>query len=326
MAYQEQPKFSWSVTRGEMLEDCELCYALHYYTSHKGWFPESSNLSQASYRQKNTLSSQHFLSRSIIDAIHHHLFKEALTKETMETRIRHSLNVAFTVSKRNKDEWFVAPNNYNVLQEMVYTNDLDKSMVTKLIQTMNTAIDSFYQSYTWKDIKTTKPILFQPDSFKKFNLKEYHDVAIYTAGDLFYIDKNNKYVAVLFTQASRPIGVEKIGSVATYLHQKYKVALEDIVVREERLMEGTHQDYEVSEKEINEMRSIIIGSIHKMEEKVVDGDLVKNVALPFASFKRSIEHLNYKESDGECTPYCTCVQADLELYPEGRKSYQTYHS
>lgn len=325
MAYNEQPRFSWSVSRGQLLEECELCYALHYYTSHKGWFPESSNLSQASYRQKVTLNSNHFLSRSIIEAIHYHLFKEALTKETMEKQIRHSLNVAFTVSKRNKDDWFEAPKNYNVLQEMLYTNELDRGMVETLIQTMTTAIASFYQSYTWQDIKNTKPILLQPDNFIKFNLKEFHDVAVYTAGDLFYIDRNNKYVAVLFTQGPIPIGIEKIGSVAAYLQQKYKVALEDIIIREERLMIGTHQDYEVGEKEIKEMKSIILGSIHKMQGKVVDGDLEKNVALPFTSFKRSVEHLNYKESDGTCTPYCTCVQSDLELYPEGKKSYKIYH-
>lgn len=323
MGYKNTPDFIWSVAREKLFRECEFCYGLHYYTSHNGWKLTSDPLSQAAYRHKVTDSSDTYLKDCIIACIRTHFLEKKQTKKSMEAQIRLNLNKAFVDSKRNNDQWFIKPKQVDMLQEMIYTTQLDKTLVARLSNQFSSFIHHFFQSKTFNEMDISKKERIKPDKALVFNLEQHDNTTAFAPADLIYTTDNNKMVAVYFNTSDEPSDKNERSTLAIGLMKKYKVNLEDIIIREEFLLSGDSTEYSISSKDINELHSMIKDSLIHMKEKVVDNDLIENVSIPLKDFVRNTGHLE-KNTSTKC-PFCQFIQTDLEHFPQGLKSYQAYN-
>lgn len=314
----DNPTFSWSSSRSRMFEDCELCYGLYYYGAHNGWLKSEDALAQAAYRYKTTRNTEQRLMQTVVDKIYDHYYKGALAQKDLHDQVRIVMNQAFTASKNSKDKWYAQPKHVPFLTEMVTETALPKNLVDKVVSTMDAVVENFYKTQTEAEVATMHELIHL-SRFNKFTLKKLDDLTVFVGVHLLYKRDDGKTVAVNFKTSNEKSHVDQLGSLALYIRQKYGVPLEDIVIRDEFLATGTHQDYQLTEEDIEVMYEVIEDSVGMMAEYLVDEDLKRNQAIPLKEFARNPEHSD--ECSISSCPFCQLVKEDLERFPNGYKSY-----
>lgn len=314
----DNPDFSWSSSRARMFEECALCYGLYYYGAHNGWLQSASPLAQAAYRYKVTSSTEGKLMESVTTQVYNHHYKEPLSADEFMKLVRHDLNTAFSASKNHKDEWYKRPKHVPVLTEMIRSDKLDTTLVRETVVKMEKIINNFYKSQTMTELEGRHRIM-PLSRFNKFEMERLNNLTVFVGLHLLYQRDDGKMVAVNYKTENQESHIDQLGSIALYLKHKYGFALEDIILRDEFLLEGTNVEHYLTEDDIEEMYEVIEDSVNMMAEHVVDKDLEKNEGLPLKAFYRNPNH---SDSCGTTNcPYCQLVKLDLQEQPNGVKSY-----
>lgn len=314
----DNPEFSWSSSRARMFEECSLCYGLYYYGAHNGWLQSSTPLAQAAYRYKVTRSTENKLMEAITTQIFNHHYKGALSAEEFKDAVRLELNKAFSASKNHKDDWYKKPKHYPVLTEMIRTDKLDPALVNNVLEKMEMIITNFYQTQTMSELEGHHTIM-NLSRFNKFTMERLNNLTVFVGIHLLYQRADGKMVAVNYKTENHESHIDQLGSIALYLKHKYGFALEDIILRDELLLNGTNVEHSLTEADIEDMYEVIEDSVSMMAEHVVDGDLERNEGISLSAFYRNPNH---SDACGNTNcPYCQLVKLDLEEQPNGVKSY-----
>lgn len=318
--------FSWSPYREDLFNECELCYALHYYTADKGWLNDSSTESRAAYRWKQATSIEQAIESSFLERLIDDVYSEdKFSAKDLRSKVLDDLNAKFKESVTNKHKWYNSPKHVTMLYELVYEDTLDKNIIINATKKVNRLIEGFLDSVFIKELSDSKSELVDirgnfKNPFTYFNLEEI-GVRAYIGIQTIHKKTNGSVVATLFKTTNKESTISQIGAVAKLISDNTDINLSDITVREEFLLTGKYTDHPITEDIIDLMYSSIDDSIGMMSEFVVDGDIKNNefLGLKNIDYTRSLKH--YKEQE-EMTPmthcsYCEAVRRDLQLYPNG---------
>lgn len=323
----ETPLFSWSMSRERMLNDCELCYGLWYYESHKGWLQSSPVLARTAYRWKNSVALKDFMVNRINEHIYNHLYLIRISEAEMNKSIRSNLNHAFKTSLEHVDKWYKQPKQNLMIRELVGKDQYDKTMVRSVAEKLDGYIHQFYEGVTNREALSddAELLFFKPDTkagIPNFTVPELGDLLVYVGMQTTYRRRSDgKVISVVYKCDSQPSSESQIGTMALYLHKALRVPIEDIIIRDEFLTDGHIAEYQMDQAFIDETVEALADSVAHMKTLVTDGDLSVNKHIPLEQFGRTHRHMDQTIEDTHCA-LCELVRRDLERNPQGL--YQSY--
>lgn len=310
------------MSREKMVNDCETCYLLWYYGSHQGWFNNSDPLAQSAYRWKKVEPLRQFMMNSVMNKIYTHFYEQSMTEQDFNQAVRRDLNNAFKESVNHKQQWYNSPKKVPMLKELVYKKQLNSLLVEKTKKQVELFIQHFYTGKTFKEMTSTKVKLINFKSSNDLNVGSFHleeldNVKVFVGIQLLYQRaSDNKYVAVLFKSDEEPSSISQLGTIGMYLNKNFGVPLDDVIIRDEHLHDGSVKEHHVNDELMEKMMISIEDSLNMMREFTIDGNLTTNIPLSFEEVSRNHQHKDKNMDDDHCA-YCECVRRDLELYPQG---------
>ena len=297
----ENPEFSWSVARDDMMNRCPREYYYHYYGSHNGWM--DANINKKTYALKN-LTSLYF---EFTDSVKKHmaefikeynitLVKEDLARPDLSELVREDLHKVCLESATVGD-WLNSPKRNKMFIEKYYMGGFKSELGQIISNSIKKRLDVLNDVYT---TKTFKDIFEGVDKFHevfenpfssdkgKFYSKK-HNETIYCNLDLVY-KKNGITYGVLFNFSNKPdkdsyfIKQAMVG--AKYIHKMYKAPFHKIVIRNEFVVMGFETENTFTSESF--VDDIIDKSIGKMKEYIEGYDTKKNKAVFSEDFKRCV--------------------------------------
>lgn len=329
MSFRDTPFFSWSPFRENMFHDCQLCYSLHYYTSHQGWINSSSTEAKAAYRWKQANKVKDLMFNTLVNTLVDDIYSdEKLSLSKTKKKVLDTINASFLESTTKKLAWYQRPKKVDMLYELVYEDELDSKLVKDTTGTLTEYLRNFLHSQLVQDLTVEGTKLLEVKQkfrggFSYFDIPMYN-VRAYAGVQTVHMRKDSKIVATLFKTDETPSTLSQIGAVAQVVSTTLNIPMKRIIVRDEFLCNASYEDYIITDDLLRKTEESIIDSIEAMRELLVDKDIHRNEFLGFekAPYKRSLEH--QEAGDDMCTmdvcPYCEAVKRDLELYPRGYSS------
>lgn len=324
--FKGNPYFSWSPFRENIFNECELCYAMHYYTAHKGWLRDNPVKSRAAYRWKQASRIDQVISASFIDGLIEEVYSdENFSARRLQKKVMNDLNTIFNESISQKDGWYNNPKRVVMLYELVYEDKLDEGIIRKSTKSVNQLIKGFLDSKFIKELSEDDSELIDissefKSSFTYFELEEL-GIRAYARAHTIHKLKNGTVVITLFKTDNNESTISQIGAVAKLIGDNTDINLQDIIVRDEFLLSGEHKDNPITKDVLDMMYLSIEDSVSMMSEFLVDNDIHKNEfkGLNNIDYTRNLEH--YKQEEelipmSQCS-YCEAVRRDLQIYPNG---------
>lgn len=288
--FKPYPELSWSLSRHKTMLTCSRKYAYDYYVAHNGWLKSGDTLAKQTYRlKKMTNLEMHF--GSIVHDLIYQIIQRVLNnnhipnEESVVDEIRHHLNRGFIESTKKEHLWMNRPKHYTMLHEIYYSQSstLPLSKINKITDRLNVTVKNFFASQTFADVLNQENMKFI-DS-ESFRFMKTDGIKIYVVMDLVYKDLiHDQWVIVDWkTGKSSEEDRNQLALYALYLQQKYDIeSLDEIVVRNEYLVDGHHVDHQLTEQDLVNVQHLYKMSIEKMKSYLADADI--NQPLPIESF------------------------------------------
>ncbi|MCP3030987.1 PD-(D/E)XK nuclease family protein [Halobacillus sp. A1] len=307
------PELSWSLSRHKTMLTCSRKYAYDYYLSHNGWLSNADSLARQTYRLKKITNLEMHFGSVVHDLIYQIIQrvlsnKEIPDEEAVVDEIRHHLNRSFIESTKKEHLWQHRPKHYTMLHEIYYsqTNTLPEGKIQKITDRLSTTVKNFFASQSFADVLNKQDMRFMES--EKFRYMMVDGVKIFVVMDLLYRDlQNDKWVIVDWkTGKSSDEDRNQLALYALYLQQKHHIeSLEDIVIRNEYLLDGTHVDHQLTEHDLVNVQRLYGISMEQM--KTFLSDPQHNAPLPLDHFPmqedpRVCARCNYQELCFPSTP------------------------
>ncbi|SFF82599.1 CRISPR/Cas system-associated exonuclease Cas4, RecB family [Halobacillus alkaliphilus] len=300
------PELSWSLSRHKTMLTCLRKYGYDYYFSHNGWLKDADSLARQTYRLKKITNLEMHFGSVVHDLIYqtiqqvlknqHLPDEQALTEE-----IRRHLNRGFIESTRKEHLWMNRPKHYTMLHEIYYSqsNKLPEAKVKKITDRLHTTVKNFYSSRSFKDVLNKKHMRFI--EAEDFRFMKANGVKIFIVMDLVYKDLQKDQWIIVDWKTGKASDEDRnqLALYALYLKQKYDIpSIEDIVIRNEYLLEGTHIEYQLKEQDLINVQHLYQISMEQMKAYLEDPS--KNKPLPIENFPmqedpRVCARCNYQE-------------------------------
>ncbi|MBN8236194.1 PD-(D/E)XK nuclease family protein [Halobacillus kuroshimensis] len=284
------PELSWSLSRHKTMLTCSRKYAYDYYVSHNGWLRQADSLARQAYRLKKITNLEMLFGSIVHDLIYQTLQKvrrdEPLPGEDhLLDDIRHHLNRGFVESTKKEHLWMNRPKHYTMLHEIYYSqsNILPAAKVEKITGRLQQVVRHFFSSRTFKDVQNKEVMEFIES--ETFRFMKADGVKIFVVMDLVYKDvTRNKWIIVDWkTGKSSEEDRSQLSLYALYLLQKYDIpSLDDIIIRNEYLLDGTHVEHQLDEQDLINVQHLYQISMEQMKSYLADPD--KNEPLPLQQF------------------------------------------
>ncbi|SIS40423.1 PD-(D/E)XK nuclease family protein [Salimicrobium flavidum] len=282
------PELSWSIARHKTLMTCARKYAYHYYTSHNGWLSDIDSLPQQTYRLKKITNLEMHFGSMVHDAIekavdHYRKTAELPDEEKMKDFIRHGLNLAYRDSYKREFAWWRRPKDYTMLHEVYYGDTVPEEKIDKIKFRLDTVLKNFFASPTFRDMLNMDKTDFIES--EKFRYLRIDGVKVWVVMDLLYYHfDTGKWIIVDWkTGKQADEDRNQLALYALYVKHTFPVeSLDDIVIRNEYLLDGETQEYQLSEQDLSQVQNIFERSLQEMEQYMEDTE--ENAPKPLASF------------------------------------------
>jgi CRISPR/Cas system-associated exonuclease Cas4 (RecB family) len=298
------PEFSWSLSRHKALMECPRKYAYEYYISHNGWLRDSNILAKDAYRFKKMTNLEILFGSAVHDlilsVIGNFLNTGFIPPEAeLIQRLRSTLNSAFKDSKGRADMWNERPNHFQMLHEIYYNGELPQDKVDEIQKRLNVSMGNFLKSRTFTDVKENRNMQFV--EAERFRFMFIDGVKIFIVMDFLYRDMNEgKWIIVDWKTGKESFeDRHQLALYALYLQRVLKVKfIEEIVVRNEYLLTGTHKTYQLTETDLEKVYELFGMSVIQMQRYL--DDIITNQPLDFNQFPKTntikkCDRCNYKE-------------------------------
>lgn len=287
------PEFSWSLSRHKTLSHCARQYAYQYYISHNGWLRHAPTKNKHAYRLKKLTTLEMFFGSVVHNVIEktleHYLNTGMLpAEEELTEDIRNHLNAGFIDSSRKYDSWLTRPNKVTMFHEMYYGNTkiLPKQKIDKIKQRLAVTMKHFLHSDTIKEMAYNEDIEFL--EAEKFRILRVGKLKVFVVLDLLYRDtKHNKWIIVDWkTGKQSEEDPYQLALYALYLLEAYSIpSYKDIIIRNEYLLEGTKNEYQLDPVTLEKVQELMGTSVEWMNEYLEDVQL--NKPLPLHHFPKT---------------------------------------
>ncbi|WP_281974446.1 PD-(D/E)XK nuclease family protein [Halobacillus litoralis] len=300
------PDLSWSLSRHKTMLTCLRKYAYDYYVSHNGWLNQADTLARQTYRLKK-ITNLEMLFGSIVHDLINQTIQNTLKNQPIldegafTDEVRHHLNRGFIESTKKEHLWQNRPKHYTMLHEIYYsqTNTLPEGKISKITDRLDTTVKNFFASQTFSDVLNKENMKFIES--ETFRFMKTDGIKIFIVMDLVYKDlKRNKWVIVDWkTGKSSDEDRNQLALYALYLKQKHNIhSLEDIIIRNEYLVDGTHVEHQLTEQDLINVQHLYQISMEQMRSFLEDAS--KNQPLPIGQFPmqedpRVCARCNYQE-------------------------------
>ncbi|WP_462408489.1 PD-(D/E)XK nuclease family protein [Neobacillus sp. Marseille-QA0830] len=298
----DYPEFSWSNSRHKTFLECLRKYYHQYYESHNGWLYNSPEENKAAYRLKNIKNIPILLGDLIHKSIDMQLKnilngKKLFTEDEMIAMVTRGLNNAYLDSTKFRQLWVQKPKRHQMLYEIYYGDGLSKDAVAAAKTKLESCVKNFFMSKTYQDIlnKLEMRVLYSED----FQTFEVNGVDVFVVLDFIYQDvRQEKWIVVDWKTGKESEDDRKqLAFYALYLSREHNIPVEDIMIRNEYLLSGKSQEYQLSEFEIESSQQLMNDSIYHMLK--YQEDPVKNKPLDKEYFdmnpSKKCSYCNFKE-------------------------------
>ncbi|MFB5663350.1 PD-(D/E)XK nuclease family protein [Alteribacillus sp. HJP-4] len=300
------PEFSWSLSRHKTLMHCPRQYAHQYYTSHNGWLRDASKESKQAYRLKNLTNLEMFFGSAVHDVIEKQIDEYLNTRMIPDEKglfedIRLKLNNAFIESTRKYDLWYQKPKKTTMFHEIYYgkTKQLPSEKIEKIKGRHEVAVKHFLNSTSFKEIAYNPNIEFL--EAEKFRILKIGSLKVFVVLDLLYRDHyNNKWVIVDWkTGKQSEEDPYQLALYALYLLEAFPIpGLDNIVIRNEYLLEGTHVEHSLDPVTLEKVQELVGVSVDRMTDFLESPTENKPMALdafPQTTDQRACSRCNFYE-------------------------------
>ncbi|MGG3562365.1 PD-(D/E)XK nuclease family protein [Neobacillus rhizosphaerae] len=300
--HRDYPDFSWSNSRHKTFLECARKYYHQYYESHNGWLYESPEENKSAYRLKNIKNIPILLGDEIHKVIDRQLKnflngKGLLSENELMGMVTQNLNRAYLDSTKFRQHWFQKPKRHQMLHEIYYGDGLSPEEISAAKIKLEMCMKNFFTSKTYQDILTKIEMhVLHSEDFQTF---EVNGVDVFVVLDFVYKDVNHeKWIVVDWKTGKESEDDRKqLAFYALFLSREHKIPVEDIVLRNEYLLSGKSQEYQLTPFEIDSAQQLMNDSIYHMLNYLEDP--VKNKPLDKEQFEmkesKRCNSCNYKE-------------------------------
>ncbi|WP_181347606.1 PD-(D/E)XK nuclease family protein [Thalassobacillus sp. CUG 92003] len=284
------PELSWSLSRHKTMLECPRKYAYDYYISHNGWLRDALSLAKHTYRLKKITNLEMLFGSIVHDkmyqAIQSYLHNgEIPIEETLIDDIRHHLNQGFVDSTKKENLWFHRPKHYTMMHEIYYSQDnqLPKEKVAKINERLHSVVHHFLNSRTFQELQNQNQMEFI--EAEQFRYMMVGDIKIFVVMDLVYRNLHNHKWVIIDWKTGKKSEEDRnqLALYALYLKQKFNIpSLDDIVIRNEYLLEGTCQEYTLESQDLANVQNLFNMSIQEMLNYL--DDTTQNQPKPLEAF------------------------------------------
>lgn len=292
--------FTWSISTGN---DFELCRRRHYwkkYGSWNGWDKSSSDEAKKAYLLKNMQNRWSLIGvvaeKSIMWMLKQHQSKNRVSHDDVWNKIaRPELTQKWNESKEGK--WNISPKKYCLLSEHYYEKEIDEISIKKQIaKQVKNCILNFE--------KVILPRLSSIDEIQEIKILTtemsgdvehflYEGVKIYAIPDYAY--KIDDKIHIHDWKAGKVKTKEhrsQLSLYALWAIEKYNYSLENIFLYIEYLNEPKVDPFQISEKDLDEVKLKLEESVGEMTEYLVNFDREKNEPLPKEEWELTADRTN----------------------------------
>ncbi|MFC5713194.1 PD-(D/E)XK nuclease family protein [Thalassorhabdus alkalitolerans] len=290
----DYPEFSWSLSRHKTLMECPRQYAYQYYTSHNGWLKNAEPVSRHAYRLKKLTSLEMLFGSEVHDIIEevitYYLKTERVpSEEQLTERVKDRMNRAFIHSTRHLDDWLNKPKHWDMLHEIYYGESrLPSDKVSKMKSRLEVVIAHFLSSRTFQDILNKEKMQFiEAENFRHLMVGQ---LKVFVVLDLVYKDKEqNKWIIVDWkTGKKSEEDPYQLALYALYLQEAFSIKdLDDIVIRNEYLLEGTYEEHQLSPVTLEKVQELMGMSVDRMFDYLEEPGI--NRPLSIESFEQTTD-------------------------------------
>lgn len=272
----------------------------------KIWLRDADSLSKHTYRLKK-ITSLEILFGSIVHDTVYQVIQHMLNggsipaEDKLVNTIRKQLNQGFLDSIKREHLWFDKPKHYTMLHEIYYSQDdqLPDYKVSKIQERLRAVMRNFLNSRTFQDIQDQQRFYFVES--ENFRYMSRQGVKIYIVMDFVYRDRETgKWIIVDWkTGKASEEDRNQLALYALYLKEKFDIeSLDDIVIRNEYLLDGSHKEHQLSPSELSNVETLFNMSLTEMSHYLAD--IYENKPLDIEEFPmqqddRKCARCNYQE-------------------------------
>ena len=163
-----------------------------------------------------------------------------------------------------------------MLQEYYYEGKLDKEDIDEIKERIEQCVENFFESKTFLDIKQGNYSNILEVDEKTFNYILIDKVKIFAIIDMLYIDNSGNCIIVDWkTGKYDEDHEEQLLVYSLYVMEKYKIPVENIRGRIEYLLTGENVEFNVTNEDIEAIRSRVRQEINVIDAMLCDKELNK---------------------------------------------------
>ncbi|MEN1988353.1 PD-(D/E)XK nuclease family protein [Paenibacillus hubeiensis] len=268
----QYPQWSYSQSRANMFDECLRKYYYHYYGAHNGWkTDQADDMTVRLYRLKQ-LSNLYLVFGDLV----HRMCESAVRSRDegrerprvpfLEQTMRKLLNEAY-VQSLDAEQWRQDPKNRVMLSEMYYGDDTLQERIGTIKDRITACVNSLYDTLTWEDLARASTQILE---IEKWDTMMLHDTRVYVKMDLLYRRGNGNIVIVDWKTGKEEDFSDQLLLYAAYVREHYRVPLEQIELRVEYLLNGTHKQYAATQEDLARAEEKVGRYIEEMKSCVAD--------------------------------------------------------
>ncbi|CAH1218669.1 PD-(D/E)XK nuclease family protein [Paenibacillus sp. JJ-223] len=268
----QYPQWSYSQSRANMFDECLRKYYYHYYGAHNGWkTDQADDMTVRLYRLKQ-LSNLYLVFGDLV----HRMCESAVRSRDegrerprvpfLEQTMRKLLNEAY-VQSLDAEQWRQDPKNRVMLSEMYYGDDTLQERIGTIKDRITACVNSLYDTLTWEDLARASTQILE---IEKWDTMMLHDTRVYVKMDLLYRRGNGNIVIVDWKTGKEEDFSDQLLLYAAFVREHYRVPLEQIELRVEYLLNGTHKQYAATQEDLARAEEKVGRYIEEMKSCVAD--------------------------------------------------------
>ncbi|MCZ4149596.1 hypothetical protein BZG21_34860, partial [Escherichia coli] len=145
------------------------------------------------------------------------------------------------------EQWRQDPKNRVMLSEMYYGDDTLQERIGTIKDRITACVNSLYDTLTWEDLARASTQILE---IEKWDTMMLHDTRVYVKMDLLYRRGNGNIVIVDWKTGKEEDFSDQLLLYAAYVKEHYRVPLEQIELRVEYLLSGTHKQYAATQEDL----------------------------------------------------------------------------
>lgn len=311
MKYRENPEFSWSYSRNSTFNSCARNYYYKNYAAHNGWLENAKFDAKLAYRYKNMTTLQLTFGMAVHEAIKSYISSYLKKLDpTMEAFMRHIDDAMHDVCVKSLgiQQWKDFPKQNPMLHEVLYMGGFRAKEVKRIADDVkvkrNGVERCFLHARSMKELMEghVQRVVEIDESIKDVTKGRFyydvdgHEVCIWAKIDLLHVRDDGKWIITDWKTERKETHIRGDAYArvffqqvlyAKYVHDKYKVPYEDIILRRSNIVIGQENEIPVDEEKVNMCLDRVRESVRAMRAYVEDANLDVNKPKEMQVFQQA---------------------------------------